>query len=464
MRIARITLLLFVIQTFGLGQIKRDPVMVSLGGAYTTLADGVHAVGVNPANLAFQHDKPFMWQLATVNFGLGNNFFSMENLAAFSGKDLESQGKKGKNQLYDQLRDGFRIFGDAHVAPLLSYASGNMAITNDLVGVFDLVLPEGLVQLLLEGNEVGVPIDLEYNRESMLVSEHAFSFAVPMKDFSWGVSLKYLNGLVYTGIDPDSSFTEFTTTPTDFNLHARYFLRQGIGGSGVAMDLGLVSKEFNGMRVGFSFINAFGTIEWNGPSAFQVPELLINSLPGIVQEGDEWGASVVSKGDGLIYEIEADSITINKLSNGQWSDLFKEKKYIIKDTLENGQPRKFKMRYPGLFRIGVSKRLGQDLIIASDLVAGSEDRFGVHQGWKLSTGLQFNRFKAFPLRLGYMYGGRFVKELGFGGGFHAGPIIFDYALSFRNGTWIHSMKGFSFSFGVAITSFKSRKDKAPPSQ
>ena len=122
------------------------------------------------------------------------------------------------------------------------------------------------------------------------------------------------------------------------------------------------------------------------------------------------------------------------------------------------------MRYPGLFRIGVSKRLGQDLIIASDLVAGSEDRFGVHQGWKLSTGLQFNRFKAFPLRLGYMYGGRFVKELGFGGGFHAGPIIFDYALSFRNGTWIHSMKGFSFSFGVAITSFKSRKDKAPPSQ
>jgi hypothetical protein len=174
---------LFLIQAFGLGQIKRDPVMVSLGGAYTTLADGVHAVGVNPANLAFQHDKPFMWQLATVNFGIGNNFFSLENLTEFSGKDLESQGKKGKNQLYDQLRDGFRIFGDAHVAPLLSYASGNMAITNDLVGVFDLVLPEGLVQLLLEGNEVGVPIDLEYNRESMLVSEHAFSFAVPTNFF-----------------------------------------------------------------------------------------------------------------------------------------------------------------------------------------------------------------------------------------------------------------------------------------
>ena len=80
MKIARLIFLLFVIQTFGLGQIKRDPVMVSLGGAYTTLADGVYAVGINPANLAFQHDKPFMWQLATLNFGIGNNFFSLENL------------------------------------------------------------------------------------------------------------------------------------------------------------------------------------------------------------------------------------------------------------------------------------------------------------------------------------------------------------------------------------------------
>ena len=80
------------------------------------------------------------------------------------------------------------------------------------------------------------------------------------------------------------------------------------------------------------------------------------------------------------------------------------------------------------------------------------------------NGASVQSIQSFPLRLGYMYGGRFVKELGFGGGFHAGPIMYDFALSFRNGTWIHSMKGVSFSFGVAITSFKGRKDKATPSQ
>ncbi|HIO36540.1 MAG TPA: hypothetical protein EYN21_05475, partial [Candidatus Marinimicrobia bacterium] len=68
MKLLQITLFFLLVQTLGLGQIKRDPVMVGLGGAYTTLADGVYAVGVNPANLAYQHDKPFMWQMGTLNF------------------------------------------------------------------------------------------------------------------------------------------------------------------------------------------------------------------------------------------------------------------------------------------------------------------------------------------------------------------------------------------------------------
>ena len=68
-------ILFLLFHSIGISQIKRDPVMVSLGGAYTTLADGIYAVGVNPANLAYQHDKPFMWQIGTLNLGVVNNFF-----------------------------------------------------------------------------------------------------------------------------------------------------------------------------------------------------------------------------------------------------------------------------------------------------------------------------------------------------------------------------------------------------
>lgn len=80
------------------GQAKRDPRMVSMGGAYTTLADGIYAVGVNPANLAFQHGKPFMLQLGTLNFGFVNNYLSLENYTGLSGANLEANNQEKKKR------------------------------------------------------------------------------------------------------------------------------------------------------------------------------------------------------------------------------------------------------------------------------------------------------------------------------------------------------------------------------
>lgn len=460
MRILRMIIFFLSVYSTGLGQIKRDPVMVSLGGAYTTLADGIYAVGVNPANLAYQHDKPFMWQMGTLNFGIVNNFFSLENTMGLSGKNLESESQKGKYEIYDQLRGGLRFSQDLHLAlPAMNYASGNMAITNDLVTINDVKMPFDIFKFVLDGNSIGEPLDLEYSREQMGLLEHAFSFAVPTQKFSWGMSLKFLQGLYYMGTDPDSSYAFLSTDTTAFNLKARYFMRHGVGGYGLAMDFGFALKEVNGWRVGVSLINAVGSIEWNQPSA--VTDLLgVSDTTGYFK----WGGKEVPRGYAMVHEITADSVTVDKLSKSEWGNLFSERKIIVKDLDKDGNPRKFKVRYPGLLRMGVSKQLDRDLLISGDLVAGFSDRLGVHQRWKISTGLQFTRFNSIPMRIGYMYSGKYLKELGFGAGIHAGPIIYDFAFSFRNGIWIHNMKGASISFGVALTSFKSRKEKKLPSQ
>ena len=50
-------IVLFLSLVFGQ---KRDPRSVALAGATTTIADGIYAVGYNPALIAFQIDKPFM--------------------------------------------------------------------------------------------------------------------------------------------------------------------------------------------------------------------------------------------------------------------------------------------------------------------------------------------------------------------------------------------------------------------
>lgn len=437
-----------------LGQAKRDPRMVGLGGAYTTLADGVYAVGVNPANLAYQHGKPFMWQMGTLNVGLVNNFFSLENWTALSGANLQRNRQEKKQEIFNQIRGGLRLTTDAHLAlPALNYSSGNMAFTSDLIVVGDILLPEDLFHLILEGNEVGKPLDVMLNFESIGLMEFGFSFAVPYEKFAWGITLKYLLGGFYLGIDPDSSYSALVTDTTAFYGGGRYFIRQGIGGRGFGLDLGFTTREFNGWRVGCSLINALGTIHWNRPS-------MMNDLLGVDKDNGlfQWGGEEVTEGDAMVYQFTIDSLNAINMTEYAIDTIFVSTKEVVSDTTASGSTKPFAIRYPALFRLGISRQIDPNLLVVSDLVAGFQNRLYVQRQWKWSIGIKFSRFPSFPLRLGYSWGGKYLKELGLGFGIHKGPLLFDFALAFRNGIWIHSMKGISLSMGLSLTSFRSRKE------
>ena len=71
-------------------QTKRDPRVVGLAGSYTTIADGIFSVGYNPGLIGFQQNRPFMMQLGQMDFGILGNFFSIENMAKYSGDTLDS--------------------------------------------------------------------------------------------------------------------------------------------------------------------------------------------------------------------------------------------------------------------------------------------------------------------------------------------------------------------------------------
>ena len=74
-------------------------------------------------------------------------------------------------------------------------------------------------------------------------------------------------------------------------------------------------------------------------------------------------------------------------------------------------------------------------------------------------GLEMTKFSAFPLRIGFAWGGADFQELGLGFGIHKGPIIFDFGFAFRNGIWIHSMKGINISTQLTLTGFRGRESK-----
>ena len=67
---------------------------------------------------------------------------------------------------------------------------------------------------------------MTFGLEVMGVNEFGFSFAVPFESYAVGLTVKYLQGLFYMGLDPDSSKADFITTPKAVYGSGTYYLRQ----------------------------------------------------------------------------------------------------------------------------------------------------------------------------------------------------------------------------------------------
>lgn len=458
------------------GQSKRDPRSVSLAGAYSTIADGIFAVGYNPAMLAYQQDKPFMIQLFGVDFGIVGNWLSLSNLNAISGDTLFALGQKpgnpkfdNKTRLLNELEDtgGLTYFQDLHIPlPMLNYSSGNMALTSNTIILSNYSLPYGLLELGLSGNAHNPDVDMTLNYEIMGVTEYGFSFAVPYNQFALGITLKYLQGLFFMGIDPDSSHANLVTTNDALYGGGVYYLRQGIGGSGIGVDIGLVSQNINGWRFGVSLINAVGSITWNKDN---LTKDILDGADNIYGNKDDlfhftWGGQPLNDSVAVRYVYTIDSLNAGTIGNENLFSNNSPKDQIVPVPLDkNGNLPAFKMDYPAIFRLGMSYT-GDGMLFSSDLWTGFTDNLFSHKGWRWSAGVEITKFESVPLRLGYAWGGSSFQELALGLGFHKGPVIFDFGFGFRNGIWIHSMKGINLSTQLSITSFKSRKSKPKPEE
>ena len=436
---------------------KRDPRSVGLVGATTTIAEGIYAVGYNPALIAYQVDKPFMMQLGGIDFGMANNYLSMAAMQSLSGTFLDEDEK---TLIINRLeRNGglaFNVNG-LFAIPGINYASGNMAFTANFLYMGSYSIPAGLARLMLEGNANNPEIDMTIGYEIMGINEMSFSFAVPYESFALGFSLKYLQGVFYFGIDPDSSNANFVTTPTAVYGSGSYYLRQGIGGAGYALDIGVATKEYNGFRFGVSLINALGTIGWNKPSFLK--DILAGKDNEFGNDDDlyhmTWDGQALKDSDAILYTYTIDSIRADNLSG---ESLFSSSSEIKPNVDENGKPKEFNIRYPSILRFGVSYKKN-DLLITSDLTTGFENRLYAHSRWRWAIGTEILRFPNWPFRIGFAWEGMDRTELGMGLGFHGGPTLIDFGFSFRNGMWVHSMKGLNVSLGFTVTSFKGKKKK-----
>ncbi|RKY48375.1 MAG: hypothetical protein DRP88_02305, partial [Candidatus Neomarinimicrobiota bacterium] len=252
-----------------LSQTRTDPRAMALCGAYGTVSRGLFCVDYNPANLAIKDGVSEVRLIAGAGFSVINNFLSIKRYKKYNGKDFEANNQRLKKAFLSEIPDvGWRIFMDLHVpVPMVNYSKGNHAITYDILLISDIGIAKDLVRFLVEGNEVNKTLDLRMNEEIVGIGQWAFSFGVPFKDFNIGFSFKYLQGLLYMGFNPDSSFgyitTHFTPEKNYIEGEGRYYFQQTVGGMGYSFDIGLTSRLINGYRLGISLSNVFGRIYWN---------------------------------------------------------------------------------------------------------------------------------------------------------------------------------------------------------
>ena len=155
----------------------------------------------------------------------------------------------------------------------------------------------------------------------------------------------------------------------------------------------------------------------------------------------KWGDDELSSDEYIEYTFTIDTIRVDKMSN---DSLFKNETRFLKIP---SNAKDFITRMPATFRAGVSKQFDK-FLIASDLVAGFDNRYYSRKQWKWSIGTEWTRMPSLPLRIGFGWGGGDMKELGVGFGVKKSRVMFDFGFAFRNGMWLHTMKGLNLSFGL----------------
>ena len=474
-----IAIILFFTMAFA--QLSQDARMLALNGAYTTVARGYQCVGVNPANLAYSNG--FSMNLLTFNMGVGNNTFSLDVINNLDGADLENPNadtyfpKEDLSYVFDD--DGIIITTDfALPLPILNFSFLNYAFTTSPKIYTKFGIPSGFVDLLFYGNEIGRDLSIDLPLDIMAVQETGLTYAFSQNELTFGITAKYVLGYFYSTFESvDSSY--FRTDSTAFTGQGSFLMKQAIGGNGFGIDVGMLSKELdNGIQFGASVTNIFGSLKWTQNHFLRaaidetiqasVPEeyflrqnefyyyhLKIDSLNAVNLSSkpmDEMifrnGYKVIKVADLTPFNLtETDTLVVTIPDNGGYLIPSSE---ITSTTLDSLSSEPLRTNYPSIFRLGISKRYEEGVIVMADLSTGFSDDLGGYDNWRMAFATEITHYPIITLRTGVAFGGAYGRSMSLGAGFKMGPVYLDLGLAYRNGLSANSMKGFDFSITTSI--------------
>lgn len=425
-----------------------DARSTAMGKTYTASSRGVFTFGINPANLVMPAEKDFEisigFPLPNFNFGIGNDFMTMDNFNYFFG-GVQENGQTVGRLLTDQDKEDFlNLFSDGSEIKTgfnlnlisLSYNAGKeigafgFAI-QDRFG-FSMAIPVGLFEFGLYGNEVGKKYEFnDLNLKASYTRSFNFSYArditdlIPQdifKSISAGINLKMVQGYAYASVD---HVTASLITNSDYSIELNNDSQVNIAVSpdfGIEWDFDSTTTKTQNLSPfpspagsGFGFDIGFAA-ELDDVWSFGLALTDIGSIT--------WDGEVVQyTSTGSFILTEPDSTQLDSLSNSFTGDG------------AYGDP--FKSNLPTALRLGTSFRLDKmfdgdfpgEMLIVSDLNIGFNDEPGNSKTPRFSLGFEWKPFAWLPIRSGWSFGGMNGFNWGFGFGFDTGFLDIDLATS-----------------------------------
>ena len=492
------TITLFII-CIVLGQNYQDARMLGLGGAYCTLSSGYRAVGVNPANI--NNGTNSTVNIFSSKALIVNNFFNLTRYNQLNGAHFDNPltanyyPKENILNILDGEGLSFSL-NSINSIPGLNFSKNNYAFTSNAILYGDIELPQAFIDLMFFGNPIGKELNMSFNQNLLIGLETGFTYCHNLNDINIGWTIKYLQGIYYSNME-ELEKPYFKTDTTAFVGQGSYLIKQGLGGLGAALDIGISTDEFeNGMKYGLSITNAFSNLEWNSSGlmesldnagiSFPVREkeyLFLNFSVDSLNADAMLGATVAEIFNSETYKIaliDFEDVPIintaalgdlpllyldeNDIESGVMSSdeslvdpdkiiLLEDGRVVVPtenlDDLSSFKTAPFKTDYPTYLRFGLSKNFEtENILLAADIMTGLDNSFGNEDKWKFAIGLELNKNPKIPLRFGLTLGGEDKYRFNVGSGYSFGSMKIDFAYGYIGAISLKNTRGFNLALNL----------------
>lgn len=425
-----------------------------MGGTYTTIARGINALGINPANLSYKNSYTVDFNLFNFSFSTGSDLLNLNLYNKYFTGDENGDPvfltDRDKREILKFFPSGLAQTGFNFDFVLFAFSInagniGSMAFSISERTGLSMMMPNDYLEFILYGNS----FDKKYNFSKTYFNaiwcrEYSISYAheIPDPNFKYlsaGITLKLIHGFAFADISHNRTYLNTDeeakiSGKIDYQLkmagidllfdenNSRYLPFPKPAGTGIGIDIGFTGNISEIFSAGVAFINIgkmiwrSNTYEHSGYAEFSIDD------PKTAQEQFD--------SLGKIFEN-----TKKKISN-------------------------FKSSLPTVLRVGLGYKLDQapfiknfpgEIIIAFDYNQGFNNLAGNTKIPRFSLGIEYKPWRWLPIRTGFSFGGIQGFNWAFGSGINFSFMDLELAtenleaLIFPN-----SLNRISFGFGLKL--------------